>query len=156
MYSVLELARMYNTSKQTMYTKVKSEEMKPYIIDGEDGIKVDATGLNILNLIMANSKIAKGQVDGQDKAEVIRKHTGETDDHLTHYINHLKQQIDELKKEKEELKRDKKETQNKLEIEKQEIQVKLDQLINLMINKQQQLEAPKVSIFSRIFKTNSM
>jgi hypothetical protein len=140
MYSVLELARMYKTSKQTMYAKVKSEEMKPYVIDSQDGLKVDPTGLNTLNLIMANSKVAKSQVNGQDDGELLRKHSSELDDHFTEYINHLKGQIEDLKKEKEELKR-----------EKQELQVKLDQFLHLLLEKQKQLEAPQSGFWLRLF-----
>jgi chromosome segregation ATPase len=132
MYSVPELARIYKTSKQTMYSKVKTEEMKPYIVDGQEGIKIDPSGLNTLNLIMANSKVAKSQVNGQDDSEHIHNHTDQLDQHLTDYINHLKGQIEDLKRDKQELQH-----------EKQEIQAKHDQLINLLINKQKQLEEPK-------------
>lgn len=148
MYSVLDLAKMYNTSKQTMYGKVKSDEMKPYIVNSEDGIKVDPMGLNVLNVLMANSKVKKNssssQDDSQDDSEPIHKHTGEVDQHLTEYINHLKGQIEDLKREKQEL-------VYKYEKEKQEYQLRYDQLFNLFIERQKLLEPPK-GLLAKLFK----
>lgn len=56
MYSVSELAKIYNVTRQTMNNKVNSEEMKPYVIN-ENGKKVIPEGLNMLNVIMANTNV---------------------------------------------------------------------------------------------------
>lgn len=108
MYSIKELADLYKTSRQTIYKKIRSEEMRPYVIDNESGIKVDKEGLNVLNAIMADSKVADKQVDNQNNNEVSHKLTN---DHNTMLYSILQNQIDELRRDKQELQREKQELQ---------------------------------------------
>lgn len=96
MFSVKELAERYGVTRQTMNNKVNMEEMTPYVIN-DNGKKVTAEGLEMLNVLMAkgNVKSSRQEVDAKIDSTV----TAEKDKH----IQLLESQIEELKKDKERL-----------------------------------------------------
>jgi hypothetical protein len=138
MYSVAKLAEMYETTRQTVNEKFKLEELKPYIIEDKKGKKLITEGLNVFNLIMADSKVKPlHQVDSQVDSPV----TPENIDYLTCYIDTLKTHINLLQKEKEYL-------IERHEREKNEMRNFYENIFKLFSDQQKRIEPPKRSIFS--------
>lgn len=96
MYSVIELAKMYGVTRQTMNNKVNSEEMKPYIIN-DNGKKIIPEGLNMLNVMMANGHVKQNLQEND--IDFYKAITTEKDKH----IELLQKQVEELKLDKERL-----------------------------------------------------
>jgi hypothetical protein len=95
-YSATELAKMFNTTARTIYRKFEEPSIKKYVVMTRLGKRLEKEGLNELNLIMAESKVAnnsKKKVNSEDDNDAI--------------VETLKKQIQELKDDKINLKEDK-------------------------------------------------
>jgi chromosome segregation ATPase len=128
MYTVSELAKMFNTTKATIYSKLEDSDLSDEIIHDKRGKKLTQKGLSKLQLIMAESRVAKNtDVSINEKI-----------DYKDEYINNLKKQIQDLQKDKEDLKNDK----TKIESEKERLFNELnnkDKLINDLVEKNNNL-----------------
>lgn len=89
-YSVKQLAEMYNTTKQTIHTKLKHDDMKPYIIRQADKVLIDPTGINIFNTIMSSSKVAFRQIDTSNQSTSSQV---DNTDYQALYIKELQEQL---------------------------------------------------------------
>ena len=97
MFSVGELAKRFDVSRQTIYNKFGLPELKPYIIDN-NGAKLTPEGLDVLMVLLSDSKVGQ-QVN--KKLEHQRQHEFDNkDNYFDKYIKNLELQIDELKRDK--------------------------------------------------------
>jgi predicted RNase H-like nuclease (RuvC/YqgF family) len=96
MYSVSKLAELYKCTKPTIYAKLKADALKEFIVEDKKGLKLKVEGLNVLNVIMAESNVKQEPQQEQTHSEDTER-----------YIRALEEQIKELKQDKEELKQDK-------------------------------------------------
>jgi len=97
MFSVGELAKRFGVSRQTIYNKVATEELKPYVIDN-NGAKLTPDGLDVLTELLADGKAGKQvtkKFEQHRQAEIDTKES-----YLDKYVKSLEAQIEELKKEK--------------------------------------------------------
>lgn len=139
MYGVSELAKMYNTTRQTIYNKFKDERLKEYFAyeDGKKRLKLE--WLQIFNHIMAESK----NIDVNDDDNINAKITDEIDAKpsglTSEYIESLKQQIDDLKKDKSKLQ----EQLSHVLKDNSMLHEKLSQIANTLLEQQRLLEEPK-------------
>lgn len=97
MYSVKELAGMYGCTRVTVYKKLKHEDIKEYLHKDEKGLKLQQEGLNVLNILMADSNVKPA------KQEVNSQVNNSFNDTTERYIVSLEAQIEELKRDKERL-----------------------------------------------------
>jgi hypothetical protein len=94
MYSVVDLAKMFNTTRSTIYNKLESESIQEYIITTKQGKRLQKDGINVFQLIMAESKVVSNATD-------IQQINKQVDNNLnTDYIDSLNKQIEELKNDK--------------------------------------------------------
>lgn len=107
MYTVSELAKMFNTTRQTIYNKLESEDLQPFINKTDKGLRLQIEGMNALQLIMSESKIApKTEIDNNfttltPSIDVTK--TPQNNPYLDKYIETLHQNINDLKQENERL-----------------------------------------------------
>jgi hypothetical protein len=90
-YGVTELSKMYNCTRNTIYSRLEEEELAQYVVNTKTGKKLSKEGLSVLNILMGDSKVVTLKTENKGQYE-------------DKYINSLECQIDELKKEKEQLK----------------------------------------------------
>jgi len=137
MFSVGELAKRFGVSRQTIYNKVATEELKPYVIDN-NGAKLTSSGLDVLTALLADGKagqqVAK-KFERQRQDEVDNK-GGNPDK----YTSLLEQNIKELKQEIQDLK-----------TEKQGIQAKYDAMVERVFSFEQKLLESKQDKEKRTF-----
>jgi ATP phosphoribosyltransferase len=99
MYSVTELAKMFKTTRKTIYTKLNTENIQEYVENTKNGKRLLENGLSEFQLIMANSKISQ---ENQNQEFDTKHKSNDYYSPFTHdYINQLKEEITELKKDKE-------------------------------------------------------
>jgi hypothetical protein len=95
MYGSTDLAKMYDTTKQTMTIKMQDSRLKPYLIQVGNGKKLSVDGLNTLNLIMADSKVVK--IKSKVDESLNEQNDSKNDDkYIDKYISSLLQTIDNL------------------------------------------------------------
>ena len=90
-YGITELAKIFNTTRATIYRKLDTESMQQYVIQSQKGKRLLQEGLTQFQLIMAESKVTNIQKKDEKK------------DLTEDYIDTLKTQIDSLNKDKENL-----------------------------------------------------
>ena len=90
MYSVQQLAEMYNVTRSTMYRYLEHEEIKEYMYKDRKGLKMRLEGLNTLNVIMANNYNRTSQNESSEQINV---------NYNDKYIHSLETQVNELKEE---------------------------------------------------------
>ena len=165
MYSALDLARMFNTTKVTIYKKLKDKSLLEFIKETDNGKKLMQEGLNQFQLLMSESKVSYKVTNKQKKINLSFTSTDNNDYQDNYekidsnftkvnndYIENLKEQIDYLKKDRERL-------LNQLEkkdeiIEKQILLAEHSQKI--LTDSQEKLllleqKKEKTNIFKRIF-----
>ena len=120
MYSVNELAKMFNVARNTIYSKLNSSELVQYVKQTEQGVRLEQEGLSVLQLLLVSTSSKNSSMN---KAKI------EQNDYLNKYVEHLEQQIETLKSE---YYREKQE----LIGEKKELQKKYDSLVNIIIEQQ--------------------
>lgn len=98
MYSVSQLAKMYNCTRPTIYNKFKQEELKEFLFNDKRGLRLSPEGLNLFNVIMSESNVKTDLHENDTETNTIVTDTQER------YITSLLAQIDELKHDKEFLK----------------------------------------------------
>jgi len=91
MYSVTELARMYNTTRATIYSKLQDESILQYVAETKNGKRLQKEGLNQFQLLMAESK--KSIERCTTNTQLYTNYTNE-------YIDNLKARIAELENDK--------------------------------------------------------
>jgi tRNA uridine 5-carbamoylmethylation protein Kti12 len=142
MYSVTELAKIFNTTRKTIYTKLETDNIQSYVEDTKQGKRLKKEGFNILQLLMSESKVT------EDKQNNSVTYT----EHIQDHINSLKSQIETLRIDKdkqiEELKEEIKyfKEEKKTEVEFLREQLKQTQL--LTETKKQE----KKSFWDKLFK----
>lgn len=94
MYSVQKLAKMYNTTRQTIYTKLEHENIKPFVIIDEKGKKLLPDGINALNSLLSDSKVNIQKDTNLDNSVTS---------YIDKYIDDLKSQIERLENDKQRL-----------------------------------------------------
>ena len=94
MYTANELAKMYNVSNKTIYSKFKHESIKDYVTNTKKGLRLEQEGFNTFQLLMAESKS-----NNRVTVESSQSNSSVKDE----YINTLKEQIEYLKKDKDNL-----------------------------------------------------
>jgi fructose-specific phosphotransferase system component IIB len=99
MYSVADLAKMFKTTRKTIYTKLDTESIQEYIKETKQGKRLLEEGLTQFQLIMADSKVLQDKQNS--KQDTIQQSNDYYTTHIQDYINQLKSEIDELKKDKE-------------------------------------------------------
>ena len=129
MYSVSELAKMYNCTRQTIYVKLDRDELKPFLTVTDTGKKLTPEWLNLLNIIMADSKVTLKDSDANRQDEI--NHSDNTN-YQELYIKELKDKIEYLNN-----------VQRKLEDEKKELAGRVVFLTDELISNQKLLNAPK-------------
>lgn len=97
-YTVSQLAKMYNTTRQTIHTKLKHPDMSSYIIRQSDKVLIDPSGLNVFNTIMSTSKVVIYQNDSTTQSSMSQL---DGTDYKDLYIKELQKQIESLNIEKE-------------------------------------------------------
>jgi predicted RNase H-like nuclease (RuvC/YqgF family) len=145
MYSITDLAKIYNCSRQTIYTKFASEDIKPHIIEGEKGKgqRLTVEGFNILNVLMGDSRVnIKKHENGNNDEIDFSKENGKIVELL---MKQYQIQTDELRQQVEYF---------KAEIEK--LQTKNDSLVDEIMQRQKMLEdsatKEKRSFLDRLLK----
>jgi len=125
LYSVSKLAEMYKTTRQTIYIKLKEEELQPYIIKSDKGLRLQQEGLSVLNVLMGDSKVKPQENTNRQKnnSKLDSSLTPQNDSYIDKYIQDLHGQIEALKREK------------------QELQLKYDCLVESLINSQKAIES---------------
>lgn len=128
MYGATELSKMFNTTRQTVYAKWKDDRLKEYLIENDGKRKLKTEGLHLFTFIMSESKIVENlnvtNTQNIDDTVTVENDTKSTD-FTKEYIESLKAQIEDLKKDKSIL------------------QEQLSQVMNTLLDRQKQLEAPK-------------
>lgn len=97
MFSVGELAKRFGVSRQTIYNKFSTEELKQYVVD-ENGAKLVATGLDVLTRLLADGKA--GQQVAKKFEQARQDEVDTKDNYFDKYVKGLESQIEELKREK--------------------------------------------------------
>lgn len=97
-YSVAELASMYGVTRQTMYNHLRSDDVKPYLVQTNKGLKYAVDGINMLNVIMATKVTTHNKQTPGDELE-SKSYNNDTSNQ-DKIIQVLQQQIDELKADK--------------------------------------------------------
>jgi len=91
MYSVVDLSKMFNVSRKTVYEKLEKQEVKEYVFTDENGtLKLQQEGLSHFQMLIANSKVKPRLTS--DKQEVS------SDEFRDKYIESLCNQIDNQQK----------------------------------------------------------
>jgi FtsZ-binding cell division protein ZapB len=103
MYTVTNLATMFNTSRNTIYAKLKDARIKEFVYQTEKGLRLKQDGFSVLQLLLSESKL---NINSTEEG----KNENNTDNEL---IKVLREQIEELKVEKTELKKEISEWQKK-------------------------------------------
>jgi hypothetical protein len=139
-YSVIQLSKIFNVSRNTIYAKLNSDELKEYVEQAEQGLRLNQKGFNMLKIALSNSK---------NVTQMIRSSTADKKEKFEHADNKiieiLESQIAELKQEKEDLKK-----------EITEYRTKYDNIVNMFIeqqNNQKLLQERNTSIWD-MFKRN--
>jgi peptidoglycan hydrolase CwlO-like protein len=101
-YGITELAKMFNTTRATIYRKLEQEYIKEYVIQTTKGKKLLQEGLSHFQILMAESRVTNNQ-----KKEP-------SNDFKDEYIDNLKKQVDSLSKDKENLYKEIEEKNNQL------------------------------------------
>jgi primosomal protein N'' len=116
---------MYKTTRQTIYIKLKEEELQPYIIKSDKGLRLQQEGLSVLNVLMGDSKVKPQENTNRQKnnSKLDSSLTPQNDSYIDKYIQDLHGQIEALKREK------------------QELQLKYDCLVESLINSQKAIES---------------
>ena len=97
MYTVMKLAKMYGTTRQTIYNKLDDARLKEFVID-DNGKKLVTEGLNMLNVIMAEGRAGQQKDDKKDESN-----TSKLDEMTQKYIAELERQISVLNDDKQRL-----------------------------------------------------
>lgn len=97
MYGVTQLAKMYGTTRQTVYNKLEDSRLKEFVID-KDGKKLILDGLNMFNVVMAEGRVRPPK--DTEKDEPV---TTKLDEMTQKYIAELERQITVLTGDKEKL-----------------------------------------------------
>ena len=87
-----QLSEIYKTSRQTMYEKSKHPDLQQFIVVEGKGRKLLPEGLNVLNVLMADSRV---------KLEPNKQIDASVNEYLDKYIKSLQSQIEVLMKDKE-------------------------------------------------------
>ena len=98
MYSVIELAKMYDVTRATIYKYLKDESLQEFIMVEGQGQKLRAEGLNVLNVLLAQNSTKKADKD-IESVNVYKEIIDEKNKH----IQALEDTIKELKHDKERL-----------------------------------------------------
>jgi predicted DNA-binding protein YlxM (UPF0122 family) len=66
-YTISETAKMLNVSRQTVYNKIDSEDLQPYLQDSEKGKTISEKGFHVLKNMLGSTSNgqSKGVNDGQ-------------------------------------------------------------------------------------------
>jgi hypothetical protein len=100
MYSVADLAKIYNTTRKTIYKKMDTPSIKKYIKSTQNGKKLMPEGFNEFQLLMSMSRVyTKSDSIHEVKSQKTEK-VDIKDMYTKEHINDLKQQIEELKNDK--------------------------------------------------------
>ena len=97
MYGVTQLAKMYGTTRQTIYNKLEDSRLKEFVID-KDGKKLILDGLNMFNVVMAEGKVRQPKDAEKDISD-----TSKLNEMTQKYIVELERQINVLTADKERL-----------------------------------------------------
>jgi len=150
MYSVAELSKIFNTSRKTMYIKLKEPEIREFVYQAEKGLRLKQEGFNVLQVLLSKSKLAANVTEEVNNDVTVEYNAGEK----IELINILKEQVEELKKEKLEWKEEKAEIQKKYD----EMIIRYDTLVGALLEQQKQqllLENEKSRPFwKKIFRVN--
>lgn len=94
-YSVIELSKVFNVSKVTIYAKLKAPSLQLYTIDGTTGKRLKQEGFNTLQMLLAESK-ALQQVNSKayDNFTAESTATLQLIDELRRQITYLTTQIE--------------------------------------------------------------
>lgn len=127
MYGVSELAKMYSTTRQTVYNKFKDERLQEYLTyeDGKKRLKPE--GLQLFGHVMADCKTSDVKINNDVDVNFTSENRSIIDSLTKEYIESLKQQIEDLKKDKSIL------------------QEQLTQVMNTLIERQRLLDEPQRS-----------
>ena len=98
MYSVIELAKMYDVTRATIYKYLKDESLQEFIMVEGQGQKLRAEGLNVLNVLLAQNSPKKADKN-IESVNVYKEIIDEKNKH----IQALEDTIKELKHDKERL-----------------------------------------------------
>lgn len=102
--SVKQLVERYGTSKPTIHEKLKHPDIQPYVKKENNCLFLDIDGLNVLNTLMAHSKVASRKVNEQKDDSLQKVNDLSVDIFNNPYVESLKKQIESLEKDKESLK----------------------------------------------------
>ena len=148
MYTVTDLADLFNTSRNTIYSKLKSSKIKEFVVKTEKGSRLKKEGLNTLQLLMSESKVNVNltQESVKDKSYL----------EIDEFVNFLKVQIDEFKQERLDWKKEKAEMHKKYDA----MVEKYDAVVGVILEQQKQqllLESEKNRPFWKklFFKTEN-
>jgi uncharacterized coiled-coil protein SlyX len=106
-YSVRQLTEMYKTTKQTIHVKLQHPEIQNYVTRQNNKVYLNMTGLNIFNVIMANSKVntlQSNQKDDNFNTNISELDSKKEPDFQNLYIEKLCQDNDRLRQENDKLK----------------------------------------------------
>lgn len=163
MYTVQQLSKMYNCTRQTIYTKLEHEAIQQYLHKEGKGLKLIPEGLSVLNTIISDSKIR--QDIQQPYNDLDTKHT-EKNKYFDMYVDSLKEQILDKDRQIEYLKLDKEklllllvapdaqpqeEKSNEIEELRQKVNELQEKLLNLQQPEEQIISAQtKKSLWNRL------
>lgn len=99
--SVRQLMERYKTSKPTIHEKLKHKDMLPFVRKENNITLLDIEGLNVLNTLMAHSKVACRKVDEKkdDACNQVNGMYGNIFDNP--FVNNLQKQLEMIEKERE-------------------------------------------------------
>jgi DNA-binding transcriptional MerR regulator len=89
-YKVGELARMFTVSRQTIYSKLKCQEIRPYITQSDKGKVLSLEGLERLRLLLADSMIDNKVNNKLTSKEAVQM------TYLDKYVQRLEDQVSKM------------------------------------------------------------
>jgi nucleoside 2-deoxyribosyltransferase len=139
MYKPKDLASLYNVSQKTIYSKLKNEKVKQFVINTNEGLRLKDEGFNHFQILMSNSRVG-------DKVKI--ESTKVNDSVKDEYIDNLKDQIKFLKEDRQLLVEEKKQLLDQLGI--QNLMLKESQEKILLLETKETKEQKK-SFLQRLF-----
>jgi hypothetical protein len=98
MYTPKELSKIYDVSLKTIYSKLKNEKVKDFVLDTKEGKRLQEEGFNEFQMLMVESRVSN-----RVNVKTSKVNNSVNDTVNTEYIDSLKEQIEFLKEDRKNL-----------------------------------------------------
>lgn len=146
MYTPKELSEIYNVSLKTIYSKLKNEKVKDFVIDKKEGKRLQQEGFNEFQMLMATSRVSN---------RVNVKHSKVNNSVNDEYIDSLKEQIEFLKEDRKNILDQNKSIldQNKTLLNQNKSLLEIQSQLLLESREQKEQRKQKKTFWNKIFKS---